>query len=137
MTLIVSRHACPPPSSDPMLLILVFPSPFPYSVLCIQQVLSISRCSVRVCWAEVSSIFATSHRQPLDSHNGYSHFVFPPWPQRDLNQGISEKEQTHQTSPTWGQRFGEGRRGEKLALSSYPCSGRQGGRKGSQWGKFR
>lgn len=78
-----------PPSPDTMLIISVLPSPSPI------QCSVYSRCSVRVCWIEASSIYTMSHHQPLESHNGYFHFfIFPLWPQNDPNQAISKKEQT-------------------------------------------
>lgn len=84
----------------------------PHPVLSIQQVLSVSRCSVRVRRIEVSSTFAMSHHQSLRSHHCYFHvFVLPPRPQNCPTQGISRKEQTpDQTSPTQGRRSGKGRR---------------------------
>ena len=113
----VSRHAPPQPRSH--VDHLRVPVSLPRAVLTTQRGLSISRCSVRVCWVGVSSLFATSYHQPLESHvvisTSSSSF-------RDLKmiyvKASPRRNRPHHTLPTGGQRFGEGRREVNVKLSS-------------------
>lgn len=115
----VSRHAPQPRSCVDHLSV---PISLPHSVLRIQQVLNISRCLVRVCWIGICSLFATSHHQPLESPNGYFHISTSSSSLYDLKmiyiKASPRRNRPHQTSPTGGQRFGEGRREVNIKLSS-------------------